>query len=105
MATSGTASPSNWSFHAIAGAYALAFPPFLYQFAKGMTASGYSATNIIPRTNLETLKPKLDSNTWQKLVRARGAHLNALEGFPLFAAAMACLSFTSAVITRASFAD
>jgi hypothetical protein len=63
----------------------------MYQFAKTMTASNYTATNIIPRTNLETLKSKLDSNTWQKLVRARGAHLNALEGFGLFGVAMVCV--------------
>lgn len=80
--------PYNWSLHAIPAAYMLAFPPYLYQFARGMTASNYSATNIVPRTNLESLKSKVDSNTWQKLARARGAHLNALEGFPLFAAAM-----------------
>lgn len=66
----------------------LAFPPYLYQFARGMTASNFTATNIIPRTNLESLKGKMDSKTWQSLARARGAHLNALEGFPLFAAAM-----------------
>jgi uncharacterized MAPEG superfamily protein len=80
--------PYNWSVHAIPAAYCLAFPPYLYQFAKSMTASKYTATNIVPRTNLESLKGKLDTNTWQKLARARGAHLNALEGFPLFAAAM-----------------
>ena len=88
--TSTNAYPFNYSFHAIAGAYALAFPPYLYQFAKGMTASNYQGTNIAPRTNLELLKAKLDTKTWSKLVRARGAHLNALEGFPLFAAAMVC---------------
>jgi uncharacterized MAPEG superfamily protein len=80
--------PYNWSIHAIPAAYMLAFPPYLYQFARGMTASNYTATNIVPRTNLEALKSKLDSRTWQKLARARGVHLNALEGFPLFAAAM-----------------
>lgn len=85
-----TLSPNNYSFHAIAGVYALAFPPYVWQFVKGMTASNYQATNLAPRTNLEILKSKVDSNTWQKLVKARGAHLNALEGFPLFAAAMVC---------------
>jgi uncharacterized MAPEG superfamily protein len=80
--------PHNYSLHAIPIAYALAFPPALYQFTKGMLASNYAATNIIPRTNIETLKSKVPADTWQKLVRARGCHLNALEGFPLFAAAM-----------------
>ena len=84
--------PFNWSLHAVAGAYALAFPPHLYGFAKAMVASNYSYTNVTPRTNIDSaaLKSKVDGNTWQKLVKARGCHVNALEGFPLFAAAMVC---------------
>lgn len=67
-----------------------------------MTTSSYTATNVLPRTNLELLRNKIPEATWQSLVRARGAHLNALEGFPLFAGAMvrycsieifACLCF------------
>lgn len=80
--------PKNYSILAIPAAYALAFPPYIYQFARGMTASGFTATNIAPRTNLELLKSKLPEATWQSLVRARGAHLNAFEGFPFFAGAM-----------------
>jgi hypothetical protein len=83
----------NYSILSIPAVYALAFPPYLYQFAKTMTSSNYTATNIVPRTNIDTLKPKLDSRTWQNIVRARGAHLNALEGFPLFAAAMVRFPF------------
>lgn len=78
----------NYSLLAIPTAYALAFPPYLYQFVRSMTASSYTTTNIIPRTNLDVLKSKIPDSTWQSLVRARGAHLNAFEGFPLFAGAM-----------------
>lgn len=80
----------NYSFHAVAGAYALAFPPHLYEFTKALTASNYAYTNVTPRTNIDGsgLKSKIDAGTWQKIVKARGLHLNALEGFPLFAAAM-----------------
>lgn len=94
-ATSALSSPYNYSLHAIPAAYMLAFPPYLYEFAKGMIASNYATTNMTPRTNLETLKTKVDSKTFSKLVRARGIHLNALEGFPFFAAAMVCLEILS----------
>jgi len=47
-----------------------------------------SFTENRPRTNLETWKSKLPAETWKHLVRARGAHLNSMEVFPLFAAAM-----------------
>ncbi|KAK5167030.1 uncharacterized protein LTR77_007759 [Saxophila tyrrhenica] len=42
----------------------------------------------MPRTNLETWKTKLPTDLWNHLARARGAHLNSMEVFPLFAAAM-----------------
>lgn len=83
-----TTHPYNYSIHSIPAAYMLAFPPYMYQFARGMVASNYATTNIVPRTNLEALRGKVDTKTWQTLACARGAHLNALEGFPLFAAAM-----------------
>ena len=41
-----------------------------------------------PRTNLDNWKGKLPAATWNHLARARGAHLNSMEVFPLFAAAM-----------------
>jgi hypothetical protein len=53
-----------------------------------MTASNYAATNLTPRTNVERVKDKVDSRTYDLIVRSRSAHFNALEGFPLFAAAM-----------------
>jgi len=86
--TSSTRPQPNYSLLSLPLTYALAFPPYLYQFGRGMTASSYAATNVLPRTNLELLRDKIPEGTWQSLVRARGAHLNALEGFPLFAGAM-----------------
>ena len=41
-----------------------------------------------PRGNFEALKGKVPQEVWSRCFRARGAHINALEGFPLFAAAM-----------------
>ena len=78
----------NWSFLSIPAAYALAYPPHLYFFARAMIASNYTYRNALPRMNLEFLKGKVPELTWNSLVRARGAHLNALEGFPLFASAI-----------------
>ena len=38
--------------------------------------------------NLDTWKTKLPADLWNHLARARGAHINSLEVFPLFAAAV-----------------
>jgi uncharacterized MAPEG superfamily protein len=43
-----------------------------------------------PRENLTNLKGRIPGQVWDKLARARGAHLNAMEGLPVFAAAMVC---------------
>jgi uncharacterized MAPEG superfamily protein len=83
--------PRNLAFPSIAAAWALNLVPHGYYFVKMMAASNYSATNITPRTNLDTLKTRLPAATLNTLARARGAHLNAIEGFPLFAACMVCL--------------
>ncbi len=81
---------SSYAFalHSIPLSYALAYPPHLYFFTKFMKASNYAYTNMVPRANLERLGPSLPKETADMLWRARGCHLNALEGFPLFAAAM-----------------
>jgi len=83
-----TAEQKNWSFHAIAAAYGFSYIPHGYYFVKMMSSAKGEATNITPRTNLDTLKGRIPAETWSKLVRARGCHFNALEGFPLFAVAM-----------------
>lgn len=77
-----------FALHAIPISYALAYPPHLYFFTKLMTATGFTATNQAPRSNLAVLGATLPKPTADMLWRARGCHLNALEGFPLFAAAM-----------------
>jgi uncharacterized MAPEG superfamily protein len=101
--------PRNLAFPSIAAAWALNLVPHGYYFVKMMSASNYSATNATPRTNLDTLKTRLPAATWNTLARARGAHLNAIEGFPLFAACMVCLrghNFrNSASNSSVSFAD
>lgn len=53
-----------------------------------MSASKFTASNLVPRPNLERLADTLPKPTLDTLWKARGCHLNALEGFPLFAAAM-----------------
>ncbi len=83
----------NFAFQSITAAYALNWIPHGYYFVKMMGVSKGEATNITPRTNLDTLKTRLPAETWKTLARARGAHLNALEGFPLFAACMVCFQF------------
>nr|KAK5435821.1 hypothetical protein LTR18_009823 [Exophiala xenobiotica] len=92
--TTSTSSPlpyfSSYAFamHSIPLSYALAYPPHLYLFTKFIKASNYAYTNMVPRANLERLGPSLPRETADMLWRARGCHMNALEGFPLFAAAM-----------------
>ncbi|PGH14545.1 hypothetical protein AJ80_05865 [Polytolypa hystricis UAMH7299] len=81
-------STNNWSIHSIAGAYALALAPHGYYYVKMMASAKGNASNLLPRENLNNLKAHISSEVWNKLSRARGAHLNALEGLPLFAAAM-----------------
>jgi uncharacterized MAPEG superfamily protein len=80
--------PANLALPSIAAAWALNLVPHGYYFVKMMSASNGTATNVMPRTNLDTLKTRIPAATWGALARARGAHLNAIEGFPLFAACM-----------------
>ncbi|OJD17623.1 hypothetical protein AJ78_02273 [Emergomyces pasteurianus Ep9510] len=79
-------STNNWSFHSIAGAYMLGLVPHGYYVLK--LASVGQISNILPRDHFSSLKARLPAETWSKLCRSRSAHLNALEGLPLFAAAM-----------------
>lgn len=78
----------NWSILSIPASYGLALLPHYYFFGRAMLASKFAYTNALPRANLETLKSKLPEATWKSLVRARGAHLNGLESFPIFASAI-----------------
>lgn len=52
-----------------------------------------------PRENLSNLKGRLPAQIWQQLAKARGAHLNAMEGLPIFAAAMVRREFFEKMIS------
>ncbi|GES61806.1 membrane-associated, eicosanoid/glutathione metabolism (MAPEG) protein [Aspergillus terreus] len=79
---------NNYSVHSIAAAYGLGLVPHGYYYVKMMANANGMASNILPRENLTNLKGKLPAQIWSKLAKARGAHLNAMEGLPLFAVAM-----------------
>ncbi|EAW11084.1 uncharacterized protein ACLA_067200 [Aspergillus clavatus NRRL 1] len=81
-------SGNNYSLHSIAAAYAVGLFPQAYYYAKMMANAKEHVTNVLPRENLANLKGKIPVQVWQKLVKAHCAHLNAMEGLPIFAAAM-----------------
>ncbi|KXT12808.1 hypothetical protein AC579_1821 [Pseudocercospora musae] len=78
----------NYSYAAVPGAFVLGLVPHSYYLTRLMMATKNAQSNAMPRTNLETWKGKLPHALWNHLARARGAHLNSMEVFPLFAAAM-----------------
>ncbi|TPX21150.1 hypothetical protein DIZ76_015104 [Coccidioides immitis] len=79
---------NNWTYHSIVGAYALGILPHGYYYWKMMRATNWKTSNLMPRENLNSLRDKIPADIWARLCRARGAHLNAFESLPLFAAAM-----------------
>ncbi|KAJ5177065.1 uncharacterized protein N7482_002942 [Penicillium canariense] len=81
-------SSNNYSIHSIIAAYGLGIAPHGYYLVKMMANSKGQSSNILPRENLSNLKGCIPGQVWDKLARARGAHLNAMEGVPMFAAAM-----------------
>ncbi|EEP76818.1 conserved hypothetical protein [Uncinocarpus reesii 1704] len=83
-----SANTNNWTYHSIAGAYFLGIIPHGIYFVKMMRATNWKTSNLTPRENLNTLRGKIPEDTFNKLCRLRGAHLNALESLPLFATAM-----------------
>ncbi|KAK3615046.1 hypothetical protein LTR56_026836 [Elasticomyces elasticus] len=80
--------PNNWSIKAIPLAFGLGLVPHLYFTSRLMFATNGKMSNAMPRTNLDTWKGKLPETLWCQLARARGAHINSMEVFPLFAAAV-----------------
>lgn len=80
--------PYNWSIQAIPAVFALGLVPHLYYHASLMLATKGQMSVAQPRTNLDAWKGRLSSEVWNHLAKARGAHLNSMEVFPLFAAAM-----------------
>ncbi|EME49314.1 hypothetical protein DOTSEDRAFT_163595 [Dothistroma septosporum NZE10] len=86
--TSSTAPTCNFSYHAIPAAFLLGFVPHGCGLIRLVVATKNKMSIAMPRTNLDTWKGKLPPDLWNHLVRARGAHLNSMEVFPLFAAAV-----------------
>ncbi|KAJ5306754.1 hypothetical protein N7508_005769 [Penicillium antarcticum] len=81
-------STNNYSIPSIIAAYGLGIAPHGYYLVKMMANAKGQSSNIFPRENLSTLKGQISTQVWERLARARGAHLNAMEGLPIFAAAM-----------------
>ncbi|KAK0101950.1 hypothetical protein ONS95_001241 [Cadophora gregata] len=81
-------STPNYALHSILAAYGLALAPTFYATLRMMAATGGKWSFSMPRTNMEALKGKVPSSVWNSSYRAQCAHVNAMEGFPLFAAAM-----------------
>ncbi|TKA26778.1 hypothetical protein B0A50_04224 [Salinomyces thailandicus] len=69
-------------------AFGLGLVPHLFYTGRLMLASKGQMSIAHPRNNLENWKGKLPTAVWSQLSRARGAHLNSMEVFPLFAAAV-----------------
>ncbi|KAK4580101.1 hypothetical protein LTR86_000303 [Recurvomyces mirabilis] len=88
MATTTTSPAANWSYHSIPYAFALGLAPHLYYTSRMMLATKGKMSMADPRTNLQAWKGKMPEMLWHHLSRARGAHLNSMEIFPLYAAAV-----------------
>lgn len=80
--------PYNYSLQAIPAAFLFGLVPHGYGLARLMILTKNQMSTAMPRTNLDTWRSKLPTATWNHLARVRGAHLNSMEVFPLFAAAM-----------------
>ena len=78
----------NWSFQAIPAAFLYGMVPHSYYIVRLMQATKGQMSNSMPRTNLDAWKGKISTELWNHLARVRGAHLNSMEVFPLFAAAV-----------------
>ncbi|GIZ45828.1 hypothetical protein CKM354_000897900 [Cercospora kikuchii] len=86
--TSTPPTTSSSPLHSIPLAFGLALVPHAYGLTRLMVATRNTQSNAMPRTNLETFKTVLPKDLYNHLIRARGAHLNSLEVFPLYAAAV-----------------
>lgn len=80
--------PYNYTYQAIPSAFVFSLLPHFYYTGCLLLATRNSMSVAHPRTNLDAWKSKLPQELWNHLTRARGAHLNSMEVFPLFAAAM-----------------
>lgn len=83
---------SNYSIYAIPAFYILALAPGFYSTLLINRATNGRFDNVNPRGTSfsETYKKSVDKPTLGRYERARAAHANALESFPLFASAVIC---------------
>ncbi|KAH8424240.1 uncharacterized protein LDX57_001998 [Aspergillus melleus] len=81
-------STTNYSIASIIAAYGVGAAPHGYYLVQMMANAKGQASNILPRENLSKLKGNIPAAVWDTMARARGAHSNAMEGLPMFAAAM-----------------
>lgn len=82
----------NYSIYAIPAFYILALVPQFYSTILINRATNGHFDNVNPRgaSFSETCKKSLDKATLGRFERAKAAHANALENFPLFASAVIC---------------
>ncbi|KAG4415510.1 hypothetical protein IFR04_011382 [Cadophora malorum] len=81
-------STPQYAFPSIIAAYGLALAPSYYATLRMMAATGGKWLFNMPRSNMDGYKGKVPTSVWNSCYRAQCAHINALEAFPLFAAAM-----------------
>ncbi|KAL2060900.1 hypothetical protein VTL71DRAFT_8952 [Oculimacula yallundae] len=86
-------STPNYALQSIIAAYGLAHAPNYYTTLRMMVATGGKWSFSMPRTNMEAMKSKVPKSVWNSCYRAQCAHMNAMEGFPFFAAAMIAGTF------------
>lgn len=100
MAFPTSATSYNYSLQAIPICFGLAFVPHTFYLVDLWRVTQGKISTAMPRTDLDTWRSKLPTDVWNRLARTRGAHLNALEVFPLFAAAV--VSASSELLLRKS---
>jgi hypothetical protein len=106
MSSTSVPTTANYALPSIAAAYGLALAPYYYGLCRmGIATKGrgwdlsmfvphlhlhlpVSYNECRPRTNEARLAPSVSKSVLEACQRARWAHVNALENFPLFAAAM-----------------
>lgn len=83
---------TNYSFYAIPVSFILVFAPQIYAVSIVRNTKAIKIDNANPRgeTYAQSLKKNLSKEDFGKFERARAAHVNGYENFPLFAAAVIC---------------
>ena len=83
---------ANYSFYAIPASFILVLAPQLYAGSIVRNAKSIKLDNANPRgeTHAQSIKKNLSKEDFGKFERARAAHFNGYENFPLFAVAVIC---------------